>query len=65
MPNADGEVFIKGNIVRRDTNSGLFNQSAGFDAFLQLEISPQAIVVETGALTPLESANIKLIPALL
>ncbi len=65
MPDADGEVFIKGNIVRRDTNDGLFNQAAGFDAFLQLEVSPQAIAVETGALTPLESANIKLIPALL
>lgn len=67
MPDANGEIFIKGNLIRRDTGDTLYEQAAGFDSFLQLEVSPQAIIVETqgSALTPLESANIKLIPALL
>ncbi len=67
MPSADGDVTIVGNVIRRDTGLPLYEQASGFTAFLQLEVSPQAIVVETqgSALTPLESANIKLIPALL
>ena len=67
MPSANGDVTIVGNVIRRDTGLPLYEQASGFTAFLQLEVSPQAIVVETqgSALTPLESANIKLIPALL
>jgi len=57
---------VVGNLVRRDTSLPLYQQGSE-TCFLQLEVSPQAIVVETtgSALTPLESANIKLIPALL
>ena len=67
MPSANGALSVIGNVIRRDTNLELYEQATGFTAFLQLEVSPQAIVVETtgSALTPLESANIKLIPALL
>jgi len=67
MPSSNGDVTIVGNVIRRDTSTELYEQATGFTAFLQLEVSPQAIVVETqgSALTPLESANIKLIPALL
>ena len=66
-PDDNGDVTIVGNVIRRDTGIELYQQASGFTSFLQLEVSPQAIVVETtgSALTPLESANIKLIPALL
>jgi len=65
-PDTTGDVNVIGNLVRRDTSLPLYQQGAA-TCFLQLEVSPQAIVVETtgSALTPLESANIKLIPALL
>jgi hypothetical protein len=63
-----GDVNIVGNLVRRDTAIPLFQQGLA-TCFLQLEVSPQALLVDSGGgsggLTPIESANIKLIPALL
>ena len=62
-----GDLNIVGNLVRRDTSLPLFQQGQS-TCFLQLEVSPQALLVDSGSgggLTPLESANIKLIPALL
>ena len=63
-PDSDGDVNVIGNLVRRDTSLPLYQQGSG-NCFLQLEVSPQALVIETtgSALTPLESANIRLIPA--
>lgn len=66
-PEVDGDVNVIGNLVRRDTSLLLYQQGAG-NCFLQLEVSPQALLIETGGsggLTPEESALIKLIPALL
>ena len=63
-PDTDGDVNVIGNLVRRDTSLPLYQQGAG-NCFLQLEVSPQAIVIETAGsgLTPEESSLVKLIPA--
>jgi hypothetical protein len=66
-PDTTGDVNVIGNLVRRDTSLPLYQQGSA-TCFLQLEVSPQALLIESsggGGLTPLESANIKLIPALL
>jgi len=67
MPDDDGEIVVAGNIFPRDSNETLFQQSPGYDAFLRLEVSSRAVVIESGVsgLTPAESALLKLIPALL
>tara|TARA_B100000768_G_scaffold98553_1_gene91910 strand:+ start:113 stop:544 length:432 start_codon:yes stop_codon:yes gene_type:complete len=67
MPDDDGEIVLAGNIFARDSNETLFQQSPGYDAFLRLEVSSRAVVIESGVsgLTPAESALLKLIPALL
>ena len=67
MPDDDGEIVVAGNIFPRDSNETLFQQSSGYDAFLRLEVSSRAVVIESGVsgLTPAESALLKLIPALL
>ncbi len=67
MPDDDGEIVLAGNIFPRDSNETLFQQSPGYDAFLRLEVSSRAVVIESGVsgLTPAESALLKLIPALL
>ena len=67
MPEADGEIVLSGNLFPRDSGTPLFEQTSGYDAFLRLEVSTRAVVVETGVsgLTAAEAALIKLIPALL
>ena len=70
MPSADGEIVVVGNLFPRDPNTTLFEQTSGYDAFLRLEVSTRAVVIErdTSGLTAAESAqlaNAALIPALL
>ena len=70
MPEADGEIIVAGNLFPRDPNASLFEQTSGYDAFLRLEVSTRAVVIERGVsgLTATESAqlsNAALIPALL
>ena len=75
MPAANGEISIDGNLFPRDAGTVLFEATAGFDAFLRLEVSNQAIVVATEGgggggtdYTPTLNkikANTDLIPALL
>jgi len=48
MPEANGEIVVAGNLFPRDPNQSLFEQTVGFDAFLRLEVSTRAIVVEVG-----------------
>jgi len=48
MPQADGEIVVFGNLFPRSSNLTLFEQTSGFDAFLRLEVSTRAIVVEVG-----------------
>jgi len=45
MPSANGDITITGNLFARDPNTTLFVAVAGFDAFLRLEVSSQAIAV--------------------
>jgi hypothetical protein len=70
MPSDDGEIIVSGNLFPRDPNTSLFEQTSGYDAFLRLEVSTRAVVIERGVsgLTATESAqlaNAALIPALL
>ncbi len=70
MPSADGEIIVAGNLFPRDPDTSLFEQTSGYDAFLRLEVSTRAVVIERGVsgLTDTESAqlaNAALIPALL
>ena len=67
MPSQNGEITVTGNLFPRDPSSPLFEQTAGFDAFLRLEVSTRAVVVEveTGALTATQAGQLALIPALL
>lgn len=59
-PEEDGEVVVQGNLFPRDPLSPTFQQAAGFDAFIRLEVSTRAVVVEVGTsgLTPSESAQL-------
>lgn len=45
MPAADGEIVVSGNLFPRASNTTLFEQTAGYDAFLRLEVSTRAIVI--------------------
>jgi hypothetical protein len=70
MPEANGEIVVEGNLFPRDPDVPLFEQTSGYDAFLRLEVSTRAVVIERGVsgLTATESAqlaNAALIPALL
>ena len=67
MPEQDGEVFLQGNLFPRQIGTPMFQQAIGYDAFLRLEVSSKAIVVETGisGLTASEASMLNLIPALL
>ena len=64
MPTDNGEIIVSGNLFPRDPTSPLFEQTSGFDAFLRLEVSTRAVVIETGTsgLTATESAMVNLIP---
>tara|TARA_R110000796_G_scaffold23554_1_gene67360 strand:+ start:5736 stop:6167 length:432 start_codon:yes stop_codon:yes gene_type:complete len=67
MPQEDGEITVSGNLFARNPAQPLFEQTSGFDAFLRLEVSTRAVVVEveTGALTATQAGQLALIPALL
>ena len=70
MPAVDGEIILSGNLFPRDPVQTLFLATAGFDAFLRLEVSTQAVVVTsdgqdyTSQLNQIQG-NTNLIPALL
>ncbi len=49
MPQQDGEIVVTGNLFPRDPNLPLFEQTAGFDSFLRLEVSTRAVAVNTGS----------------
>lgn len=49
MPTENGEIIISGNLFARNDSVSLFEQAAGFDAFLRLEVSSKAIVVNSGS----------------
>ena len=63
MPSNDGEIVVSGNLFPRDSSIALFEQTSGFDAFLRLEVSTRAVVVETGVsgLTAEESTQLSLV----
>lgn len=45
MPQANGEITVTGNLFPRDPTISLFEATAGFDAFLKLEVSTRAVVI--------------------
>lgn len=49
MPSANGEIVVSGNLFPRDSSITLFEQTSGFDAFLRLEVSTRAVVVEVAS----------------
>lgn len=61
MPSQDGEILVSGNLFPRDSSTGMFEQTSGFDAFLRLEVSTRAVVIETGTsgLTPSERGQLQ------
>ena len=63
MPEQSGDVSIVGNLFRRQANLPLFVEASGFTAFLQLEVSNKATVVEVpgSGLTPAEAADLSLV----
>ena len=68
MPSDNGEIIVTGNLFPRDPSTALFEQTAGYDAFLRLEVSTRAVVVTVNSgsgLTDAQSAKLDLIPALL
>jgi len=48
MPQQDGEIVITGNLFARSPNTSLFEQTTGYDAFLRLEVSTRAVLVNGG-----------------
>ena len=46
MPSEDGEIVVAGNLFPRDPSTQLFQQTSGYDAFLRLEVSTRAVVIE-------------------
>ena len=66
-PEDNGRVFLLGNLYPRDSNQDLYVQAQGFTCFLSGQVSSRSQLIETGisGLTEAESANLKLIPALL
>lgn len=70
MPAANGEIVLAGNLFPRDPSTPLFLATAGFDAFLRLEVSTRAVVITadgqdyTAQLNQIQG-NTNLIPSLL
>jgi hypothetical protein len=70
MPAANGEIVLAGNLFPRDPGQSLFLATAGFDAFLRLEVSTRAVVITadgqdyTAQLNKIEKAT-QLITALI
>lgn len=70
MPSANGEIVLAGNLFPRDPSQSLFLATAGFDAFLRLEVSTRAVVITadgqdyTSQLNKIEKAT-QLITALI
>jgi len=60
MPEQDGEIIVSGNLFPRSPSTTLFEQTSGFDAFLRLEVSTRAVVIErdTSGLTTEESSKL-------
>lgn len=60
MPAANGEIVLSGNLFPRVPSISLFEQTTGFDAFLRLEVSTRAVVIErnTTGLTAQESSKL-------
>lgn len=46
MPSDNGEIIIQGNLFPKNPALDMFSQTAGFDAFLRLEVSTRAVVVQ-------------------
>jgi hypothetical protein len=68
MPAANGDVVLAGNLFARDPATALFVSNTGYDAFLRLSTSTQALTVtETDYTQTLSDikASTNLIPALL
>jgi hypothetical protein len=66
MPEDNGEIVVSGNLFPREPGTALFEQTAGYDAFLRLEVSTRAVVVTVNSgsgLTAAQSAKLALIPA--
>jgi len=68
MPAANGDITLAGNLFARDPATALFQSNTGYDAFLRLSTSTQALTVaETDYTQTLDDikASTNLIPALL
>lgn len=63
MPSDNGEIIVSGNLFPRNSAITLFEQTTGFDAFVRLEVSTRAVVVEVGAsaLTAAQDASLSAI----
>ena len=72
MPQDNGEIIITGNLFPRIPGLPLFEQTAGYDAFLRLEVSTRAVVITVNGggggggagITDEQAAQIALIPTL-
>lgn len=68
MPDASGEIILSGNLFPRDPATTLFTASAGYDAFLRLEVSSRAVAItQSEQIQKLDQikVNTNLIPAML
>lgn len=45
MPSADGEIQIVGNLFKRDPSIALYEQTSGYDAFVEVQVSTRAVVI--------------------
>jgi len=63
MPSDNGEIVVSGNLFPRDPSLSLFEQTSGYDAFLRLEVSTRAVVIESGVsgLTSEESDQLSIV----
>lgn len=61
MPKESGEIVLEGNLFARDPDEKLFEQTEDFYAFLRLEVSSRAVVINQAEI----KENTDLIPLLL